>query len=131
MGGQFRHVNSLFFFSLFLGCFLGSFFLVFFGKPILVFLAQERGFQPCFCGFPCFFGKNCFFSTFPKKILGKKRPKTRKNKKNKEWKIRVGSSPQKHSGTFPNFFREADFRKILGSSPQKHSGTFPNFFRGG
>ena len=58
------------------------------------------------------------------------------------------------SGTFPNFFGEADFggnlRKqspktlgnvpeflshsltlgeIFGSSPQKHSGTFPNFFR--
>ena len=63
-------------------------------------------------------------------------------------------SPQIHSGTFPNFFREADFggnprqqppktlgnvpdffreadfRKTNLSSPQKHSGTFPNFFSG-
>ena len=29
------------------------------------------------------------------------------------------------------FSGASDFRKILGSSPQKHSGTFPNFFRGG
>ena len=40
----------------------------------------------------------------------------------------LGSSPQKHSGTFPNFFREADFRKNGLSSPQKHSGTFPSVF---
>ena len=57
----------------------------------------------------------------------------------------LGSSPQKHSGTFPNFFGEAYFTwsppkhsgtlltlgETLGSSPQKHSGVFPKFFLGG